>query len=114
MVFSDVQNNFISIYLTSKGFTMRYYFFTAKIAILCNISYVLCLGIQHNWWKAFNEALNSYLITIGWLMSPIFNSITLVLFLFLNKKERKEAIATCLINSFCLLFFLLHYLYYNS
>jgi hypothetical protein len=52
---------------------MKLLFFTTRLALICNLLFLVCVAIQRTHDFVGNEQLNNYIIILGWFVAPILN-----------------------------------------
>lgn len=52
---------------------MKPLLFTTRLALICNLLFLVCVAIQRTHDFVGNEQLNNYIIILGWFMAPILN-----------------------------------------
>ncbi|HEX7692436.1 MAG TPA: hypothetical protein VF408_08600 [Sediminibacterium sp.] len=60
---------------------MRLTIFLSRFAFICNLLFVVCLLIQHTYDFIGNDAVSGGIIVLGWIVSPLLNLLTGVLYL---------------------------------
>jgi hypothetical protein len=52
---------------------MRVLLFLSRVALLCNLLFLVCVIIQHTKDFIGNSDVNNYVIILGWFVAPFFN-----------------------------------------
>ncbi len=89
---------------------MRLHLFLNRMALLCNVLFLICLVIQRTHDFIHSQGISNYIILLGWLVSPFLNVIVSGWWLF-AKLTRKAILSKWLpvING---LFLLLQFFVY--
>ena len=68
---------------------MQRLIFISRVALICNILFLLSLCIQRVKGVFTNADLNNYIVILGWFVSPVLNAVLLIpiiVYAFLKKK----------------------------
>ncbi|HET9057621.1 MAG TPA: hypothetical protein VFN30_12315 [Chitinophagaceae bacterium] len=93
---------------------MRWRYFFARVAFICNLFFLLCLLLRYSN-ITLDEASSSLIIILGWLMAIIvngFSNLTLIVKAFTSGKKSTIPIWLILVN-FIFLVFEIYYLFLN-
>ncbi len=52
---------------------MKLLLFTTRLALICNLLFLVCVAIQRTHDFVGNEQVNNYIIILGWFVAPILN-----------------------------------------
>lgn len=52
---------------------MKPLLFATRLALICNLLFLVCVAIQRTHDFVGNEQLNNYIIILGWFVAPILN-----------------------------------------
>ena len=52
---------------------MRLLLFLGRIALICNMLFLLCLLVQRTHDFIHNQTISAYVVTMGWFVSPVLN-----------------------------------------
>ena len=91
---------------------MRWLLFISRLALLCNICFLICIIIQRTHDFIGIETVNSYIISLGWFVSPFLNLFaTIYLIVGLLRKKNTLPIWLAITNAlFLLLQFFVHFI----
>lgn len=56
--------------------------FLSRFALICNILFVFCLVMQFSKLVINSFAVNSTIVTLGWIVAPFINLVVCILYLF--------------------------------
>ena len=84
---------------------MRGLLFLGRVAVICNVFFVICLLLRHTHFK-IPTALNEFVIIVGWVLSVILNFIFVIVAaaIFVRKKNISVPFWLITVNSFFFFF----------
>jgi hypothetical protein len=92
---------------------MRWLLFISRVALLCNLCFIVCVTIRYTHDFINNQDVNNYIIILGWYASFVINFIVNILSVIMLI-QKKDTLVPLWLTTVNLLFFIFQVIYFFS